>query len=206
MSKAYVIAQGGGPTAVINQTVAGAALAIRKRDPAARILGARHGVRGIRDGHFIDLSALSEKDLHRLGDTPNAALGSTRDKPDEAYCGRILESLRSVSAGAFIYIGGNDTAGTLQILAASAGDDIADHGNVQLSTGDLGIAVQAALSRTFPKVRARVDTFGYLIASTSAPMRSRRRRAAVVRDVSSALAEGVGDLAPGRRRRTPSFV
>jgi 6-phosphofructokinase 1 len=37
-----------------------------------------------------------------------------------------------------------------------------DHGNVQLSTGDLGIAVQAALSGAFPKVRARVDTFGYL--------------------------------------------
>jgi 6-phosphofructokinase 1 len=36
------------------------------------------------------------------------------------------------------------------------------HGNVQLTGGDLGIAVQGALSEAFPKVRVRVDTFGYL--------------------------------------------
>jgi ATP-dependent phosphofructokinase / diphosphate-dependent phosphofructokinase len=50
MAETFVIAQGGGPTAVINQTVAGATLEIRKRYPNARVLGSRHGVRGVRDG------------------------------------------------------------------------------------------------------------------------------------------------------------
>ena len=125
MNEVFVLAQGGGPTAVINATVAGAALEARRRYPGAKVLGARHGVRGVRKGDFIDLSALSDGDLHLLAATPNAALGSTRDKPDEKYCADILESLKRVSATAFIYIGGNDTAGTQQILDTAAGGKIA---------------------------------------------------------------------------------
>jgi ATP-dependent phosphofructokinase / diphosphate-dependent phosphofructokinase len=125
MNEVFVLAQGGGPTAVINATVAGAALEARRRYPGAKVLGARHGVRGVRKGDFIDLSALSENELHLLAATPNAALGSTRDKPDEKYCADILASLKRVSATAFIYIGGNDTAGTQQILDTAAGGSIA---------------------------------------------------------------------------------
>jgi 6-phosphofructokinase 1 len=84
MPETFVIAQGGGPTAVINQTVAGAALEVRKRHPGARVLGARHGVRGIRDGDYVDLAAIPEEQLRLIGNTPGAALGSTRDKPDAA--------------------------------------------------------------------------------------------------------------------------
>src|ERR1700690_4145502 len=105
MSEVFVIAQGGGPTAVINQTVAGAALEVRRRHPKAKVLGARHGVRGIRKGDFVDLSALSTTDIRRFGNTPNAGLGSTRDKPDAKYCGEILDALTNVKASAFIYIG-----------------------------------------------------------------------------------------------------
>lgn len=125
MSGTFVIAQGGGPTAVINQTLAGAVSAIRERHPHARILGARHGVRGLRDGNLADLSGLSAQDLERLGRTPGAALGSTRDKPDAAYCDAVLKGLRAAQADAFIYIGGNDTAGTQSILANAAGGAIA---------------------------------------------------------------------------------
>jgi ATP-dependent phosphofructokinase / diphosphate-dependent phosphofructokinase len=125
MGKVFVIAQGGGPTAVINQTVVGAAIAARKRHPDCKVLGARHGVRGIRNDHFIDLSDISDRDLLRIGKTPNAALGSTRDKPDKEYCGRILDQLRAVAADAFIYIGGNDTAGTLRVLSAADDGKIA---------------------------------------------------------------------------------
>ena len=60
MSGTFVIAQGGGPTAVINQTMAGAVLEIPKRHPGARVLGARYGVRGIRDGDYVDLSDIGE--------------------------------------------------------------------------------------------------------------------------------------------------
>jgi len=112
MSGTFVIAQGGGPTAVINQTVVGAALEVRKRHPGAKVLGSLHGVRGIRDGNYVDLSAVPEDRLRLIAGTPSAALGSTRDKPDAAYCELVLAGLKKVGADAFIYIGGNDTSGT----------------------------------------------------------------------------------------------
>ncbi|MBX3530495.1 MAG: diphosphate--fructose-6-phosphate 1-phosphotransferase [Rhizobiaceae bacterium] len=120
-----VIAQGGGPTAVINQTLAGVVTEARRRDPRTRVLGALHGVRGVRDGNFVDLTAVPERDLLRIAATPSATLGSTRDKPDAAYCEKVLAGLKRAGADAFIYIGGNDTAGTQAILADAAGGSIA---------------------------------------------------------------------------------
>ncbi|CDX53925.1 Phosphofructokinase [Mesorhizobium plurifarium] len=125
MAGTFVIAQGGGPTAVINQTVVGATLEIRKRHPGAKVLGSIHGVRGIRDGNYVDLSAIPEDRLRLIAGTPSAALGSTRDKPDAAYCEVILNGLKKAGADAFIYIGGNDTSGTQQILTDAAGGSIA---------------------------------------------------------------------------------
>lgn len=125
MPEIFVIAQGGGPTAVINQTMVGATLEAKQRFPGARVLGAIHGVRGVRDGRFVALSELSEAELTAIAETPSAALGSTRDKPDAAYCEEILKGLEQAGADAFIYIGGNDTAGTQGILAEAAGGRIA---------------------------------------------------------------------------------
>jgi 6-phosphofructokinase 1 len=125
MAQTIVIAQGGGPTAVINQTMAGAVIEARRRDAGTRILGALHGVRGVRDGNFVNLSALPEDELMRIARTPSAALGSTRDKPDAAYCEKVLAGLKKVDASAFIYIGGNDTAGTQAILSEASGGSIA---------------------------------------------------------------------------------
>lgn len=125
MSGTFVIAQGGGPTAVINQTMVGAALEVRKRHPGAKVLGSLHGVRGIRDGNYVDLSAVSEDRLRLIAGTPSAALGSTRDKPDAAYCDLVLKGLQKVGADAFIYIGGNDTSDTQQILTDASGGKMA---------------------------------------------------------------------------------
>jgi len=116
-----VIAQGGGPTAVINQTLCGAITAARRHDPSLRILGARYGVRGLTAGDLVDLGDISDADLVRLGHTPNSALGSTRDKPDPKTCAAILEALERLEARAFVYIGGNDTAGTLELLRQQSG-------------------------------------------------------------------------------------
>ncbi|MEO3385783.1 diphosphate--fructose-6-phosphate 1-phosphotransferase [Mesorhizobium sp. CAU 1741] len=124
MGPTFVIAQGGGPTAVINQTLVGAALEARRRHPGCRVLGARFGVRGIRDGDYVDLTQRSEEELRRIAATPSAALGSTRDKPDAAYCEMILKGLREAGADAFIYIGGNDTSGTQAILRDASGGDM----------------------------------------------------------------------------------
>jgi len=125
MAETFVIAQGGGPTAVINQTMVGATLEVRRRHPGARVLGARHGVRGVRDGDYVVLSDLPEAQLRLIAGTPSAALGSTRDKPDAAYCDKVLAGLKKVSADAFIYIGGNDTSGTQQILTDASGGSMA---------------------------------------------------------------------------------
>ncbi|WP_163265341.1 diphosphate--fructose-6-phosphate 1-phosphotransferase [Chelativorans alearense] len=125
MAETFVIAQGGGPTAVINQTVVGATLEARRRFPGSTVLGALHGVRGVRDGRFVTLSDLEEDELRAVAATPSAALGSTRDKPDAAYCEAILKGLQQAGADAFIYIGGNDTAGTQGILSEAAGGRIA---------------------------------------------------------------------------------
>ena len=115
-----VIAEGGGPTAVINQSLVGAVLEARLFPQIERIYGARYGVRGIVNEDFIDLSAETRANLEAIAATPSSALGSTRDKPDLAYCRNILASLKAHGASWFLYIGGNDTAETVRIVSEEA--------------------------------------------------------------------------------------
>ena len=69
-----VIAGGGGPMAVINQSLAGASLEARLIPQIERIYGARYGVRGIVD-EFVDLSAETRANLEAIAATPASALG-----------------------------------------------------------------------------------------------------------------------------------
>jgi 6-phosphofructokinase 1 len=118
-----VIGQSGGPTAVINQSLVGAIeglLAAQKQGKIGKILGAKHGVRGIINNDFLSLDNLSSELLERVAQTPSSALGSTRDKPDEAYCNKIFESFKKNSVEYFFYIGGNDSADTARITAEMA--------------------------------------------------------------------------------------
>src|SRR5260370_10676074 len=115
-----VIAVGGGPTAVINQSLAGAVLEARLFPQIERIYGARYGVRGIVNEDFVALSAESRANLEAIAATPSSALGSTRDKPDLAYCRNIFASLKAHGASWFLYIGGNDTADTVRIVSEEA--------------------------------------------------------------------------------------
>ena len=121
MSKGKVlVAQGGGPTAVINESLVGAALTARDfQDPEA-VYGAFHGVQGIVNEDFIDLGRESAENLERVAKTPCSALGSTRDKPDLEYCREIFKVLKAHGIGTFFYIGGNDSSDTLNILAQEA--------------------------------------------------------------------------------------
>ena len=119
-----VVGQSGGPTAVINQSLVGVIEAAKDAPMIRRLLGARHGVRGIVDEKFVQLKGLSRRGLERLARTPGAALGSTRDKPDEDYCRRIFEVFAAHDVRYFFYIGGNDSADTARIvrdLARQAG-------------------------------------------------------------------------------------
>ncbi len=111
-----VIGQSGGPTSVINQSLVGVIQAVRGAGHIQRLLGARHGVRGIVDQQFIDLGAAPADLLERIAATPSSALGSTRDKPDEAYCARIFDAFRKHDVRYFFYIGGNDSADTARIV------------------------------------------------------------------------------------------
>jgi 6-phosphofructokinase 1 len=115
-----VIAEGGGPTAVINQSLVGAVLEARLFPQIERIYGARYGVRGIVDEDFVDLSIETRANLEAIAVTPSSALGSTRDKPDVAYCRDIFASLKAHGAAWFLYIGGNDTAQTVRIVSEEA--------------------------------------------------------------------------------------
>jgi 6-phosphofructokinase 1 len=124
-----VIGQSGGPTAVINQSLVGVIEGLKSGLCASghvmRILGMRHGVRGLVKGGedgLVDLAGIASDRLERLARTPSAALGSTRDKPDETYCQRILDGCRSHDIRYFFYIGGNDSADTCRIVSEKAAE------------------------------------------------------------------------------------
>ena len=121
MPKAKIlVAQGGGPTAVINQSLAGVVLEARRFPGVERIYGARHGVRGIVNEDFVDLTQETRHNIELVATTPGSTLGSTRDKPDLKYCQQIFEVLRAHEIGYFFYIGGNDSSDTVRIVSEEA--------------------------------------------------------------------------------------
>jgi 6-phosphofructokinase len=115
-----LVAQGGGPTAVINQSLAGVVLEARRHQGIKRVYGARHGVRGIVNEDFVDLTQETSHNLELVANTPAAALGSTRDKPDLAYCHEMFEVLKAHRIEHFFNIGGNDSSDTIRIVAEEA--------------------------------------------------------------------------------------
>ena len=115
-----LVAQGGGPTAVINQSLVGVVLEARRHTGIQRVYGARHGVRGIVNEDFVDLTQETSHNLELVAGTPAAALGSTRDKPDLAYCQEMFKVLKAHDIEHFFNIGGNDSSDTVRIVAEEA--------------------------------------------------------------------------------------
>jgi len=115
-----LVAQGGGPTAVINQSLVGVVLESRRHQQVGRVYGARHGVRGIVNEDFVDLTQETSHNLELVAHTPSSALGSTRDKPDLKYCQEIFKVLQAHEIRHFFYIGGNDSADTVRIVSEEA--------------------------------------------------------------------------------------
>ncbi len=115
-----VVAQGGGPTAVINQSLIGVILKARKFNQVTKVYGAQYGVRGIIDENFLDLTEETSPNLEQVALTPSSALLSTRDKPDEKYCAQILKVLKAHDVRYFFYIGGNDSSDTVRIVTEEA--------------------------------------------------------------------------------------
>jgi 6-phosphofructokinase 1 len=85
-----------------------------------RVLGMRHGVQGALQGELVDVSAIQGEALERLKRTPSSALGSCRYKLGVGDAGRIAELCQREDIGAFVYIGGNDSADTSAQVARAA--------------------------------------------------------------------------------------
>ena len=115
-----LVAQGGGPTAVINQSLAGVVLEARKFRNVELVYGAYHGVSGIIKEDFLDLTQETSHNIEMVANSPASALGSTRDKPDLRYCQEVFKVLKAHGIGYFFYIGGNDSSDTVRIVSEEA--------------------------------------------------------------------------------------
>ncbi|MBN2260436.1 MAG: 6-phosphofructokinase [Clostridiales bacterium] len=115
-----LVAQAGGPTAVINQSLVGAVLESRKFNQITKIYGALKGVEGIVNENFLDLTKETTNNLEKVAKTPSSALLSTRVKPDEKYCAEMFKVMQAHEIRYFFYIGGNDSADTVRIINENA--------------------------------------------------------------------------------------
>jgi len=115
-----LVAQGGGPTPVINQSIVAVALEARKFSQVTAVYGAIHGVRGIIEENFVDLSRETTHNLEQVAGTPSSGLLSTRDKPDEEYCARMFKVMQAHDIRYFFYVGGNDSSDTVRIVSEQA--------------------------------------------------------------------------------------
>ena len=118
-----IVGQSGGPTAVINSSLAGVYKNAIERG-FDKVYGMLHGIQGLLDEQYIDLSTQihSELDIELLKRTPSAFLGSCRYKlpeihEDKAIYEKIFEILNKLNIECFIYIGGNDSMDTIKKLS-----------------------------------------------------------------------------------------
>ena len=115
-----VVGQSGGPTGVINASLVGVIEEARKHPEIENLYGAIHAVAGMVKNEFIDLKKLSTEMLEVVAASPSSAIGTSRDKPNEEYCAKILEVFKKRNIRYFFYIGGNDSANTAYILNTMA--------------------------------------------------------------------------------------
>lgn len=111
-----VVGQSGGPTGVINASLVGVIEEAKKHPEIENIYGSIHAVAGMVKDEFIDLGKLSAEVLEGVAASPSSAIGTSRDKPDEEYCAKIMEVFKKRNIRYFFYIGGNDSANTAYIL------------------------------------------------------------------------------------------
>ncbi|MEW6662470.1 MAG: 6-phosphofructokinase [Bacillota bacterium] len=107
-----VVAQSGGPTAVINNSVYGVIREWQKTDGLGTLYGGLHGIKGILQEDFINLSAQQSSVIDGLRYTPGAALGSCRHKLKEEEFPKLLQIFKKRNIRFFFYVGGNDSMDT----------------------------------------------------------------------------------------------
>lgn len=125
---AILVGQSGGPTAVINASLAGVIHAARAAgfgsDSSHRgpILGMRFAIEGFLDDRIVDLGVLGYEAIDLLRKTPGSALGSCRYKLSDQDLPRILELLKKHNVRYLFYVGGNDTMDTINRIVAFCRD------------------------------------------------------------------------------------
>lgn len=115
-----LIGQSGGPTPVINASLAGVILEAKTRPEIRGIYGMLHGIEGALKDQLIDLDREPLSAVENLRHTPASALGSCRHKIQDHEYERILAVCRAHDVRHFVYIGGNDSMDTCQRIAALA--------------------------------------------------------------------------------------
>ena len=113
-----IIGQSGGPTSVINASLAGIIETAHGQVPIRRTLGMRYGIEGFMRGDVIDLGAENPATIAALRRSPSSALGSCRHKVTEADFPKILATLRKFDIRYYFLIGGNDTMDTIHRVEA----------------------------------------------------------------------------------------
>jgi 6-phosphofructokinase 1 len=108
-----IVGQSGGPTAVINASLAGVIETSIRSKTIDRILGMRFGIEGVLNDFLLDLSSESPPTVKGLRTTPSSALGSSRLKLQDEHFERILRQLKRYNIRYFFMIGGNDTMDTI---------------------------------------------------------------------------------------------
>ena len=118
-----IVGQSGGPTAVINSSLAGVYKTAKERG-FHTVYGMLHGIQGLLDEQYVDLSTQihSDMDIELLKRTPSAFLGSCRYKLPEIHedmeiYEKIFGILDKLEIEVFIYIGGNDSMDTIKKLS-----------------------------------------------------------------------------------------
>ena len=115
------MAQSGGPTAVVNASVAGIIAEALNHDCVEEIYGSLNGVVGLLQEDLVDLAAESQQQIRALKHSPGAALGSCRFKlKKQADLDRVLEVFKAHNIRYFFYIGGNDSQDTAAKISAHA--------------------------------------------------------------------------------------
>jgi 6-phosphofructokinase 1 len=120
MARNIVVAQSGGPTAVINSSICGIVTEGMRHENVGGIYGAINGILGVLREELANLREEEPTSIWNLRRTPSAALGSCRYKVQERDFKRVMDVLRIHDVGYFFYAGGNDSMDTAHRLAELA--------------------------------------------------------------------------------------
>lgn len=129
-----LVAQSGGPTAVINASLAGVVRANQLNPVYDHVYGGLYGIEGVLDGKLYDLTNLTGHEIDLLKQTPSSALGTCRYKlkrGNDADFERLVSVMNEYDIEVMFYIGGNDSMDTVDALSQWA----ADHNMLQRFVG-----------------------------------------------------------------------